>query len=66
MALIKKHWEGAAYTVQARKCANGEIEIDLRRGAGAKLGKTLSVGWTGDLNNGRIFLGGRGGVIIQD
>jgi hypothetical protein len=57
--------EGAAYVVQARRRANGEVEIDLRRGAGAKLGKSLSVNWTSDLNNGRFF-GGRGGMIIKD
>jgi len=62
--------EGAAYVVQASRRANGEIEIDLRRNAGAKLGKALSVSWTGNLNNGVFF--GRGGgfgggaVMIKD
>lgn len=53
---------GAAYTVRAKRTANGEIEVDLRRGAGAALGKAVSLSWAANLNQGRgaIMFGGAG------
>jgi hypothetical protein len=37
--------EGAAFTVRATRAASGEVEVQVRRGPGATLGKTVSVGW---------------------
>jgi hypothetical protein len=41
--------EGAAYTLTARRRDNGEVEVQLRRGQGAALGKELTVSWQHDL-----------------
>jgi hypothetical protein len=40
--------EGAAYTLTARRRDSGEVELRLRRGPGAALGKALSVSWSAD------------------
>jgi hypothetical protein len=37
--------KGAAYTLTARRRDNGEVEVQLRRGPGAALGKELTVSW---------------------
>jgi len=37
--------EGAAYTVRATRSASGEVELHVRRGPGAALGKVVRVGW---------------------
>jgi hypothetical protein len=39
--------EGAAYTLTARRRAGGDVEVQLRRGPGAALGKELTVSWQG-------------------
>lgn len=64
---------GAAYTVQAKRAANGEVEVQLRRGAGAQLGKAVSLSWESNLNRGGVIMfggaggmGGPGGIIISD
>jgi hypothetical protein len=36
---------GAAYTIHARRTDNGEVEMEVRRGPGAALGKNLVVSW---------------------
>jgi hypothetical protein len=42
---------GAAYTVTARRGDNGLVVVELRRAAGATLGKSLSISWQSNLNN---------------
>src|SRR5207249_539769 len=37
---------GAAYTVTARRRDNGTVDVLLRRGPGAALGKELTVSWS--------------------
>jgi hypothetical protein len=45
--------EGAAYTVTARRW-DGELDVEVKRGPGAALGKALTVSWKG-----RIGYGGK-------
>jgi hypothetical protein len=48
---------GAAYTVTARRGDNNQVDIELRRAAGAALGKTVSISWQSNLNNLKEFGG---------
>src|SRR5437763_1636829 len=41
---------GAAFIVTAKRGDNGQVDIELRRGAGAKLGKSVSLSWQGQTN----------------
>jgi len=43
--------EGAAYTVTAKRRDNGQVDVELRRAAGAKLGKSVSVSWQSQLDH---------------
>lgn len=49
---------GAAYTIQAKRTSNGDIDIQLRRGRGAALEKSLGLSWESEYGVRR--LGGRG------
>ena len=40
--------EGAAYTLTARRYAGGEVDVELKRSAGAALGQALTVSWKCD------------------
>jgi hypothetical protein len=42
---------GAAYTVTAKRGENGQVDVELRRAAGAKLGKSVSISWQSNLDN---------------
>jgi hypothetical protein len=51
---------GAAYTLKARRKSNGEVEVQVQRGRGAALGKTLTVGWQCNIQGAVIDSGSRG------
>jgi len=40
---------GAAFTVTAKRGDNGQVDVELRRAAGAKLGKSVSVSWQSNI-----------------
>jgi hypothetical protein len=52
---------GAAYIVVARRGENGQVDIQLRRGAGATLGKTFTLTWQSNANETRFGMKRLGG-----
>lgn len=51
----------AAYTIRASRADNGEVDIQVRRGPGAALDKSLGLSWQS--NHGLRMLGGRGRFV---
>src|SRR5262249_20714228 len=45
---------GAAYTLNAKRADNGEIDLQVVRAAGAAMGKTMTVTWSADYGRGKL------------
>jgi hypothetical protein len=48
---------GAAYTVTAKRGDNGQVDVELRRAAGATLGKSLTIQWGSAIGKYRLIDG---------